>query len=286
MYSDIQQSGIIPFDRIHTTTEFAMHDKFLLITAACYLAAGGFLYAAVASGSSSKRTISAGFALVGVIVHAWAEMQHWMAGTAPQFSLLNVLSLCALVTYPLKRNLYDTSLVALPLAILILFAEWLLFAPVLEISESSPGIKAHIITSVLAFGVLSVAGVYAVFITVIDHLLRRHTFNRIVQNLPALEILEELLFHLIRAGLVVLTVSLFTGLIYVSDLFGQHLVHKTTLSIFAWLIFALLLWGRWRRGWRGRVAVRMTLAGIVVLLLSYFGSKLILEIILERSWHI
>lgn len=107
-----------------------------------------------------------------------------------------------------------------------------------------------------------------------------------MQTLPALDTLEALLFYLIKIGLAVLTVSLVTGLVYVDDLFGQHLAHKTILSIFAWLVFALLLWGRWKRGWRGRVAVRMTLAGIALLLLSYFGSKLVLEIILDRSWHL
>jgi len=106
-----------------------------------------------------------------------------------------------------------------------------------------------------------------------------------VQALPPLETLEELLFHLIKAGFAVLTVSLLTGLVFVSDLFGQHLAHKTLLSIFAWLVFAVLLWGRWKKGWRGRVAVKMTLVGIVLLLLSYFGSKLILEVLLQRNWH-
>ena len=97
--------------------------------------------------------------------------------------------------------------------------------------------------------------------------------------------LEELLFHLITVGFVILTVALGTGMVFVNDLFGQHLAHKTLLSIFAWLVFALLLWGRWKKGWRGRVAVHMTLVGIALLLLAYFGSKLILEVLLQRSWH-
>ena len=156
----------------------------------------------------------------------------------------------------------------------------------LEITQGSGHITAHIITSVIAFGVLSIASVYALFIELIDRLLRKHSFNKLVQSLPALDTLEEVLFHLIKAGFAVLTIALLTGLVYVNDLFGQHLAHKTILSIFAWLIFALLLWGRWKRGWRGRVAVRMTLAGIALLLLSYFGSKLVLEIILQRSWHL
>ncbi len=270
-----------------------MHDKILLITAACYLVAVILLYVAIAEHSRSKRILAAGITLVGLVLHIWAQSQHWVVPTSPSVSLLNILSLCALVTvaiplftFPFRNSLYDASLVALPLSVLILVAEGTLTAPVLEISHTTAHTTAHIFSSVIAFGVLGVAGVYAVFIATIDHLLRRHSFNKLVQTLPALDTLEALLFHLIRFGFVVLTLALATGLVYVDDLFGQHLAHKTILSIFAWLVFALLLWGRWKRGWRGRVAVRMTLAGIALLLLSYFGSKLVLEILLERSWHI
>lgn len=270
-----------------------MHDKILLITASSYLVAVILLYLAVTGRSSKQRLLAAGFTLLGVVLHSWAEAQHWLIPATPHVSLLNVMSLCALVTvaiplatYPLKNSLFDASLVALPIAVVILVGEGMVHAPVLEITKTSVGMKVHIITSIMAFGVLGIAGVYAVFVTLIDHLLRQHRFNSLVQTLPALDTLEELLIHLIRAGFVVLTVSLATGLVYVNDLFGQHLGHKTILSIFAWLVFALLLWGRWKKGWRGRVAVRMTLTGFGILLLSYFGSKLVLEIILQRSWHI
>jgi ABC-type uncharacterized transport system permease subunit len=270
-----------------------MHDKILLITAACYLVAVILLYVAMAQHSRSKRILAAAVTLLGVILHVWAQSQHWVAPTSPSVSLLNILSLCALVTvaiplatFPLRNSIFDASLVALPLSVLILVAEGTITAPVLEITHTTGHITAHIFTSVIAFGVLSVAGVYAVFIALIDHLLRQHSLNKLVQTLPALDTLEELLFLLIKVGFAVLTVSLVTGLVYVDDLFGQHLAHKTILSIFAWLVFATLLWGRWKRGWRGRVAVRMTLAGIALLLLSYFGSKLVLEVLLERSWHI
>jgi ABC-type uncharacterized transport system permease subunit len=270
-----------------------MHDKILLVTAACYLIAFILLYMAVAESSSVKRQLAAGITLLGLLLHIWTESQHWIVLTSPHVSLLNILSLCALVTvaiplstYPLKNSLFDASLVVLPLSFLILITEGTVYAPELEITQGSGHITAHIITSVIAFGVLSIAGVYALFIELIDRLLRKHSFNKLVQSLPALDTLEEVLFRLITAGFTVLTIALLTGLVYVNDLFGQHLAHKTILSIFAWLIFALLLWGRWKRGWRGRVAVRMTLAGIALLLLAYFGSKLVLEIFLQRSWHL
>ena len=66
------------------------------------------------------------------------------------------------------------------------------------------------------------------------------------------------------------------------NLFAQHLVHKTVLSIVAWVVFGILLFGRWRWGWRGSRAVQLALAGMVILVLAFFGSKFVLEVILKR----
>jgi ABC-type uncharacterized transport system permease subunit len=90
------------------------------------------------------------------------------------------------------------------------------------------------------------------------------------------------MFQMIRIGFVLLSLALFTGVLFLEDIFAQHLVHKTVLSIVAWLVFATLLWGRWRFGWRGQVAIRWTVGGFVFLMLAYFGSKLVLELILNR----
>jgi ABC-type uncharacterized transport system permease subunit len=81
-----------------------------------------------------------------------------------------------------------------------------------------------------------------------------------------------------------LSVAILAGLLFVTDLFAQHLVHKTVLALAAWLIFAVLLFGRWRFGWRGRKAARYTIAGFVVLALAYFGSRFVLETVLGRHW--
>ena len=153
------------------------------------------------------------------------------------------------------------------------------------LSDTSIGITTHVVSSVLAFGLFSIAGVYAFFVFFIDHFLRHHHLNPLVRSLPPLDVLEDLLFKTIAAGFILLTVSLLSGLMFINDIFAQHLIHKTILSILAWLIFGVLLWGRWRYGWRGSLAVRLTLAGIILLVLSYFGSKLVLEVILGKSWQ-
>jgi ABC-type uncharacterized transport system permease subunit len=228
----------------------------------------------------------------GAAAHALAQSEHWVLLTRPDVSIQNLLSLCALVIVLLlcisvltRSPLYDASLVALPVAVAVLVLEWLVPAPSLLLNETSTGTTLHILSSILAFGVLSIAGVYALFSTIIDYFLRHHHLNPLVQSLPPLETLEKLLFQLIAIGFMLLTVSLVSGMAYIDDLFAQHLAHKTILSIIAWLSFGVLLWGRWRYGWRGRRAVRLTLAGIFLLLLAYFGSKLVLEVMLGRNWR-
>jgi ABC-type uncharacterized transport system permease subunit len=152
------------------------------------------------------------------------------------------------------------------------------------VQNASPAIALHIVCSISAFGLLLIAGFYALFIAMTDHLLRRRHITPLVRALPALDVLEALLFQLITAGFVLLTVSLITGLLFVDDLFAQHLVHKSILAIAAWLIFGTLLVGRWLWGWRGRTAVRFTIAGVLVLVLAYFGSKFVLEVLIGQSW--
>jgi ABC-type uncharacterized transport system permease subunit len=145
-------------------------------------------------------------------------------------------------------------------------------------------IQMHVVLSLLSAGFLTLAAVQAVTLALQDRLLHGHTPNRIVQALPALQSMEHLLFVLISLGFFILSLSLLSGLVFVDDLLAQHLAHKTVLSVAAWAIFAGLLWGRWRRGWRGRTAIRWALSGYGVLVLAYFGSKLILEQILSRHW--
>ena len=94
--------------------------------------------------------------------------------------------------------------------------------------------------------------------------------------------MEYLLFRLIWTGEVLLALAILTGALFLENMFAQHLAHKTVLSIVAWLVFAVLLWGKHRLGWRGTTAVRWTLTGFGLLILAYLGSKFVLEVLLQR----
>ena len=168
---------------------------------------------------------------------------------------------------------------ALSLALSSIFAEPVWIGPI------APAMEVHVISSLLAFAVFSIAGLHALVLIVQDRLLRSRRPLILVQSLPPLTAMEGLLFQLLGGGFMLLTLALGTGLLFVDNLFAQHLAHKTLLSLLAWLVFGALLLGRWRFGWRGRRAAQLTLAGVLVLALAYFGSKLVLEVVLERNWR-
>jgi ABC-type uncharacterized transport system permease subunit len=140
----------------------------------------------------------------------------------------------------------------------------------------------HILTSIIAFSLLNIAAVQAILLAIQNQQLKSHPPKRFIQSLPPLQTMETLLFQMLAVGVFFLSISLISGFIFVENLFAQHLVHKTVLSITAWFIFSGLLLGRARYGWRGQLAIQWTLIGFVSLLLAYFGSKLVLELILHR----
>lgn len=140
----------------------------------------------------------------------------------------------------------------------------------------------HILLSIAAYSLLTIAALQAVLLAIQEHQLRHKKAIRVLNILPPLKVMEDVLFGMIATGFFCLSLSLVSGLMFIQDLFAQHLVHKTILSILAWIIFAVLLWARWSRGWRGIKAIRWTLGGFFTLMLAYFGTKLVLEIILQR----
>jgi ABC-type uncharacterized transport system permease subunit len=143
---------------------------------------------------------------------------------------------------------------------------------------------AHVVLAMGSAGMFAVAAVLVALLALQDAALRGGRTGGWLATLPPVESLERALFSVISIGTAALTVAILLGLLFVTNLFAQHLVHKAVLAIVAWAIFACLLFGRWRYGWRGRKAARYTIAGFVVLAIAYFGSKFVLEILLGRHW--
>jgi ABC-type uncharacterized transport system permease subunit len=141
----------------------------------------------------------------------------------------------------------------------------------------------HAWLALLAYATLALAALLAVFLWAQERALRRREFHLWLRALPPLTELETLLFRSIAVGFVLLTATLLTGVLFVDNLLAQHLVHKTVLSLLSWLVFGGLLLGRHLRGWRGSKAVRWTLTAMALLVLAFFGSKFVLELVLHRA---
>jgi ABC-type uncharacterized transport system permease subunit len=261
-----------------------------LLTGLAYLAAGACLaigFYKAQAGLRRTGIVLAGFGLAGHAFAVWTKMATplgWDVNFVHNLALASLIIVVVLLLTSLRSRMLEAGIIALPGAALCVWLLWLTNPEPLILGQVSARLELHVFSSLLAYGLLSIAAINAILLAVQDHLLRHPRRLQQLELLPPLTVLETLLFRLVLAGWLVLTLSLLTGLMFVDDLLAQHLVHKTVLSILSWLLFGGLLVGRWWFGWRGRRAVNWTLAAMLFLILAYFGSKLVLEVFLDRSW--
>jgi len=226
--------------------------------------------------------------LVAVILHAMALYPELVTGQGFNLGFFNAASLIALLTMALLllvstwQPVESLGIPVFPVAAATLGLA-VMYPSQHPITSTSWQLDMHILFSVLAYSLFVLAAIQAVLLAIQDYHLRNRQPAGFVRTLPPLQVMEKLLFQLIGTGFALLTVALLTGFFFLEDIFAQHLVHKTILSIAGWIIFGVLLWGRWRFGWRGRKAIRWTLSGFILLALAYFGSKLVLELILAGN---
>ncbi|HUL95648.1 MAG TPA: cytochrome c biogenesis protein CcsA [Usitatibacter sp.] len=142
-----------------------------------------------------------------------------------------------------------------------------------------PFFTLHFVIAMLAYSLFIVATVHAVVMLAEEKWLHRGVLPPFLRALPPLLEMEALLFRILQAAFVLLTLTLLSGVFFSERLFHKpfQLSDKTVFAIVSWFIFGGLLLGHYLRGWRGRKAVRWTLAGSTALLIAYVGSKALLE---------
>ncbi len=141
----------------------------------------------------------------------------------------------------------------------------------------------HAWLALLAYAALAVAALIALMLWFQERALRQRQIHGWLRALPPLTQLEALLFRSLGASFALLTLALVTGVLFVENMLAQHLWHKTVFSVLSWIVLATLLFGRWRWGWRGPRAVKLTLTSMALLALAFFGSKFVLEMVLRRA---
>ncbi|MBI4005104.1 MAG: cytochrome c biogenesis protein CcsA, partial [Gammaproteobacteria bacterium] len=162
---------------------------------------------------------------------------------------VSLMVLLAALTKPLE----NLAIVIFPLTALALLLE-IIFQSSRILPDTAPmGLRLHVLLSICAYSLLTIAALQAALLALQDRQISTKRPANIMQ-LPPMQIMEDLLIQIIAIGFFMLSLSLATGLMFLHDIFAQHLAHKAVFSILAWIIFGILLWGRWTQGWRGKKA--------------------------------
>ncbi len=227
-------------------------------------------------------------AAAAIILHGYTSIQWVFTEWGLDFGLLPMsttisftINLIVLIS-SLRKPIHNLFLFLFPIAALTIAVTMATGSEGVFWESVSAPIGAHIFISILSYSLMTIAAFQALLLALQNWRLRHKHLGSFLQTIPPLQTMESLLFEVLWAGFGLLTLSLLTGFLFFEDFFAQHLVHKTVFSLCAWLFYGILLWGRHVKGWRGNTAIRWTLVGFSAMVLAYWGSKFVIEVILSN----
>lgn len=267
-----------------------MYTFLFVLAASCY-AVCAFL-------PSHKRSVIAAGVLIGWLLHGAVL---WMDVIAPSslrlgFALMLSATLwISVAAYWLENRNFTLDglrILVLPCAALAVFLPIIFPGSVVPLEGRSALFPWHVAIATLAYSTLTIAAFHAVLMALQESKLHTRLHERktglfaiAIDRLPALLTMEKLLFRLIGFGFILLTLTVLSGIVFSEEVFGRAFTweHKTTFTMLSWILFGILLAGRYWRGWRGKTALTFTLSGFGMLLLAYVGSRFVLEVVLQRG---
>ncbi|HSI24815.1 MAG TPA: cytochrome c biogenesis protein CcsA [Methylotenera sp.] len=239
--------------------------------------------------NAQSQNLHSAMIALGLLLHGWL-LFNGLFGNGFNLGFYNALSaifwLTVLIYWlsDLKHELHSLQAFVLPpaaiFAVLPAFTTQNHYLPVTEVNM----FLVHIGIAILAYSLFTFAALHALLMTIAERSLHNRPTLIKLPSFPPLMVMETLLFRIISLGFILLTITLISGMLFSEQIFAKpmQLNHKTIFSIASWLIYGALLFGRYKYGWRGQIAIRWTLAGFALLLLAYIGSKFVLEVLLHR----
>ena len=260
-----------------------------VIAAALYVIGAYRQIAAVTRSQATSPRDVLWFGTVAVVAHAAAAFLVMSRPDGIDFGLFAMGSLVtlALTLFVLVASTFQPveNLLAMtmPLAAFAVVASVLFPDRTIPYHALARGLLTHALLSILAYTMLALAACQALALALQEHMIKGHRARSVIRVLPPIQTMESLLFQQIWVGFVLLTLSLGSAALFLPDAFSGPASQHAVLSSVSWLIFLLLLIGRHAFGWRGATATRWTLTGFALLLIAYFGSKFVLQILLGRG---
>jgi ABC-type uncharacterized transport system permease subunit len=259
-----------------------------LVVAFIYLAVAADFWRGNKTNEVAFKLHSAILAL-GLVIHGWLLYvgifsQGFNLGF--YYALSAILWLTVLIYWlaDLNHALHSLQAFVLPPAAICALLPAIFSNSHLMPTTNSALFLTHIAIALLAYSLFTFAALHALLMYFAEASLHNKSSPLKSLDFPPLMVMENLLFKVISVGFVLLTITVLSGMLFSEHIFGKPLQfnHKTIFSIASWFIYGGLLFGRFKFGWRGRKAIKLTLIGFVLLLLAYVGSKFILQVLLNK----
>ena len=260
-----------------------------LAAAAFYLIGTYFQFGKLKQKAAATEPRLFAVAVLAAVAHALTEYNVVVTAAGIQLGVLSVASLIALtlVVFLLIASIWqplqNLFVLVFPLAAIAVLASLFGHGSVTPRTEFGEGLLAHILISIVAYTILATAAVQSILLALQERSLRHKSITGLVTLLPPLQTMETMLFQLLWVGLIALTLAIGSGFLFLTDMFAQSVVPHTVLASASWVTFAILLAGRYLFGWRSTLATRATLVGFVLLILAYFVTRFVLEILLGSA---
>ena len=243
----------------------------LLISLGLYLLATALFF--LRSVQHSAQRIAAWFACAFHLAGALAALGTPDAFGIDSIATLNLALAYLVFGYMLSSVRTEVMVIAswlFPLAACASFFG--LNSPVSQTHPIALGLLFHIVLSIFAFAMIALALVQALVVQYATSRLKQGVSTTSIQ-FPPIQTLERMLFGTIRVGTLALTFAILTGLWYLNTFFSTEMAPKSIMTLAAWLLFTVLLIGRYKLGWRGKLVTRLTLLGTTLLVLGFIGTR-------------
>ena len=149
-----------------------------------------------------------------------------------------------------------------------------------KIHELMPALQSgwlgfHVSTAIIAYGAFGVSAVIAVIFLLRDKMKDKGFLDR---HIPNKEKLDMISYRSAALGILFLTFTIITGAIWAERAWGSYWSWdpKETWSLVTWIVYAVYLHLRVRRGWRGRSAAIFAVVGFVCVIFTYIGVNTLL----------
>ncbi len=244
-----------------------------------YFAAMIFYFLFVALKKDGVAKIAAGIQILGLLLHSVALVCRGIgAGRLPmtnqyEFSTSFAWGLCLVSLLFIWRFRFPViGTFAVPVILLLIGYAAMQSKEVKDLMPSlrSSWLGFHVSTAIIAYGAFGVSFVLGIIFLVRDRMGKNAFWD---QHVPAKEKLDLISYRSVCLGLLFLSFTIITGAIWAEQAWGSYWSWdpKETWSLVTWLVYAVYLHLRIRRGWRGRAAAVFAVAGFVCVMFTYVG---------------